>query len=236
MTKSSAGRVNGSTKKPQPTWHSKFQWHANRGGAAAFDISGDRNCASRAEPFPCVTFPMPRMKTKRIQVQSSVGPYSILCGAGALQQAARAIAELGRFSSAHFVSSPKVWRAVGHNVARGCAVIIKHAVIADAKLFAYLESNVEKVERRDHAALGYLMPRNIEIKARVVSRDERESGLREILNFGHTFGHALESITHYKRYQHRVATAWGMMAAALLGHEPALPGANDVSRLVSLVT
>ncbi len=274
------------------------------------------------------------MKTKRIQVQSSAGSYSILCGAGALRQAARAIAELGRFSSAHFVSSPKVWRATGKNVQRsfsvknpravhliddaesaknlrtvealcrtlirsgldrksllvavgggvigdvagfaaaaylrgialvhvpttvvaqvdssiggktgvnlpeghefrgGLAEIIKHAVIADAKMFAYLESNMERVERRDRAALAYLIPRNVEIKAQVVSRDERESGLREILNFGHTFAHALESITHYKRYQHGEAVAWGMMAAALLGHEAGITGANDVSRIVSLV-
>src|SRR5260370_5437271 len=102
-------------------------------------------------------------------------------------------------------------------------------------MFAYLESNMEKVERRDRPALAYLIPRNVEIKAQVVSRDERESGLREILNFGHTFAHALESITHYKRYQHGEAVAWGMMAAALLVHEAGITAANDVSRIVSLV-
>ncbi len=299
------------------------------------------------------------MKTKRIQVQSSVRPYSILCGASALRQAAREVAKLGHFSSTHLVSSPRVWRAVAENVARGfgmknpraalliddaesaksvrtvealcrtlmrsgadrkslliavgggvigdvagfvaasylrgialvhvpttvvaqvdssiggktgvnlpegknligafypprlvlsdpellrtlperefrggLAEIIKHAVIADAKMFAYLESNMEKVTRRDRSALSYLIPRNVQIKAQVVSRDERESGLREILNFGHTFGHALESITHYKRYRHGEAVAWGMMAAALLGHEAGITGANDVSRIVSLV-
>src|SRR5260370_9252502 len=71
---------------------------------------------------------MPRMKTKRIQVQSSAGPYSILCGAGDVQQAARAIAELGHFSSAHLVSSPKVWRTVGKNVERGFGVKNPRAV------------------------------------------------------------------------------------------------------------
>jgi 3-dehydroquinate synthase len=117
----------------------------------------------------------------------------------------------------------------------GLAEIIKHAVIADAEMFAYLEKNMEKVERRDRLALDYLIPRNVAIKARVVSRDERESGLREMLNFGHTFAHALESVTHYKRYQHGEAVAWGMMAAALLGHEIGVTRANDVSRIVSLV-
>jgi 3-dehydroquinate synthase len=68
-----------------------------------------------------------------------------------------------------------------------------------------------------------------------VARDERESGLREILNFGHTFAHALESVTRYKRYQHGEAVAWGMMAAALLGHEIGVTRANDVSRIISLV-
>jgi 3-dehydroquinate synthase len=299
------------------------------------------------------------MKTKRIQVRSSAGPYSVVCGAGALQQATREIAKLGRFSSTHIVSSAKVWRAVGKQVQRsfgvrdrraihliddaepaknlrtveglcrtltqsgadrnslliavgggvigdvagfvaaaylrgialvqvpttvvaqvdssiggktgvnlpegknlvgafypprlvlsdprllrtlpdrefrgGLAEIIKHAIIADARMFAYLESNIERVQRCDRAALGYLIPRNIEIKARVVSRDERESGLREILNFGHTFAHALESVTHYKRYQHGEAVAWGMMVAALLGHEAGITRADVASRIVALV-
>src|SRR5439155_12844383 len=61
----------------------------------------------------------------------------------------------------------------------------------------------EKVLRRDRSALGFLIPRNVQIKARVVSRDERESGLREILNYGHTFAHALESVTKYRRSEER---------------------------------
>ena len=117
----------------------------------------------------------------------------------------------------------------------GLAEIIKHAIIADAQMFAFLEKNIERVKRRDSAAWEYLLPRNIAIKARVVSRDERESGLREILNFGHTFAHALESATRYRRYQHGEAVAWGMMAAALLGHEAGITRANDVARIVSLV-
>jgi 3-dehydroquinate synthase len=68
-----------------------------------------------------------------------------------------------------------------------------------------------------------------------VSRDERESGLREILNYGHTFAHALESVTKYRRYQHGEAVAWGMIAAAFLGHELGLTRANDVSRIVALI-
>jgi 3-dehydroquinate synthase len=117
----------------------------------------------------------------------------------------------------------------------GLAEIIKHAVIADAEMFAYLEKNMDQLERRNRAALEYLIPCNVAIKARVVGRDERESGLREILNFGHTFAHALESVTRYKRYQHGEAVAWGMMAAALLGREIGVTRTNDVCRIVTLV-
>jgi 3-dehydroquinate synthase len=117
----------------------------------------------------------------------------------------------------------------------GLAEVIKHAIIADAPMFAMLETNLEKVLRRDRQALGHLIPRNVEIKARVVSRDECESGLREILNFGHTFAHALESVTQYRRYQHGEAVAWGMIAAAFLGHELGLTPAGDVSRIVALI-
>lgn len=117
----------------------------------------------------------------------------------------------------------------------GLAEVIKYGIIADPKLFAFLERNFEAVLHRDRAALEYLIPRSVQIKANVVSKDERESGLREILNFGHTFGHALESVTRYRSYQHGEAVAWGMMAAALLGHEAGVTPADDVSRIVSLV-
>ncbi|HEX4544282.1 MAG TPA: 3-dehydroquinate synthase [Candidatus Acidoferrum sp.] len=299
------------------------------------------------------------MKIKRISVKSSAGPYSVVAGAGAISRAAKEIAALGRFSSVHVVSSPKVWRAAGKTVQRGLrlsnrgaihlfndaesaknlqsvehiarslsragadrkslliaggggvvgdvagfaaasylrgvalvhipttlvaqvdssmggktgvnlpegknlvgafypprlvltdpellrtlphrefrgglAEVIKHAIIADAKMFAMLEKDLERVLRRDRNLLNFLITRNVQIKARVVSRDERESGLREILNFGHTFAHALESVTRYRRYQHGEAVAWGMIAAAFLGHEVGLTRADDVSRIVALI-
>jgi 3-dehydroquinate synthase len=299
------------------------------------------------------------MKIRRIAVKSSAGPYSVVCGAGAIERAPQEIAALGRFSSVHVISAPKVWRAVGKTVQRGLklsrnstihlfndaesaknlrsveqiarslcragadrrsllvavgggvvgdvagfvasaflrgvglvqvpttlvaqvdssiggktgvnlpegknlvgafyppwlvltdsellrtlpnrefrgglAEIIKHAIIADAKMFAALEKDMEKILRRDRHTLGSLIPRNVEIKARVVSRDERECGLREVLNFGHTFAHALESVTKYRRYQHGEAVAWGMIAASFLGHELGLTRADEVSRIVALI-
>jgi 3-dehydroquinate synthase len=116
----------------------------------------------------------------------------------------------------------------------GLAEVIKYGVIADARLFAFLEKNMDAILKRDAAALAHIIRRSIEIKAQVVSRDEKESGLRETLNFGHTFGHALESGTQYKRFQHGEAVAWGMMCAALLGHETIDTPPDAVSRIVAL--
>ena len=117
----------------------------------------------------------------------------------------------------------------------GLAEVIKYGVIADAALFAFLEKQMDAILRRDAGALEHVIRRSIAIKAQVVSKDEKESGLREILNFGHTFGHALESVTRYRRFQHGEAIAWGMMCAALLGHEVAGTPADVVSRIVALV-
>jgi len=117
----------------------------------------------------------------------------------------------------------------------GLAEVIKYGVIADSKLFRFLEENIARILKRDARALQHVIRRSIEIKATVVSRDEKESGLREILNFGHTFGHALESATHYRRFQHGEAVALGMMCAALLGHEVLQTPADQVSRMVALI-
>jgi len=134
------------------------------------------------------------------------------------------------------ITDPDLLRTLSDREFRGgLAEVIKHAIIADARMFALLENNLEKVLRRDRQFLDFLIPRNVQIKANIVGRDERESGLREILNFGHTFAHALETVTRYRRYQHGEAVAWGMMAAALLGHELGLTPAKDVSRIVALV-
>ncbi len=116
----------------------------------------------------------------------------------------------------------------------GLAEVIKYGIIADEKLFGFLEKELDGLLRRDAGALLHIIRRSIEIKADVVSKDERESRLREILNFGHTFGHALESVTNYKKYQHGEAVALGMMCAALLGHEAAGTPADDVARMISL--
>jgi len=144
---------------------------------------------------------------------------------------------VGAFFSPRLVyADPRLLRTLPDREFRGgLAEVIKYGIIADEKLFRFLEKNWEKILRRDHLSLAHIITRSIEIKARVVSQDERESGLREILNFGHTFGHALESVTKYRRYQHGEAVAWGIMAAAHLGHELKRTSPDTVSRIIALV-
>ncbi|HWP35805.1 MAG TPA: 3-dehydroquinate synthase [Thermodesulfobacteriota bacterium] len=95
----------------------------------------------------------------------------------------------------------------------GLAEVIKYGLIRDAALFAFLEREVERVLAREPAAVTYLVRRSSEIKAEVVAADEREGGLRAVLNFGHTLGHALEALTGYRKYLHGEAVAIGMVAA-----------------------
>lgn len=102
----------------------------------------------------------------------------------------------------------------------GLAEVIKHAVIADAEFFGWLEANVGALLDRDAAALAEAIGRSCEIKARVVAADEKEQGARALLNFGHTFGHAIEHALGYGEWLHGEAVAAGMvMATALSGLE-----------------
>jgi 3-dehydroquinate synthase len=117
----------------------------------------------------------------------------------------------------------------------GIFEIIKYGVIGDSKLFRFLESKLEKVLRRERPALAYVIERSVAQKARVVSEDERESGLREILNFGHTFAHALESVTRYRTYLHGEAVGWGMMAAARLAVEERMLAPGEEERIAKVI-
>jgi 3-dehydroquinate synthase len=117
----------------------------------------------------------------------------------------------------------------------GIYEIIKYGVIGDTKLFQFLERKLENVLRRERPALAFVIERSIAQKARVVSEDEHESGLREILNFGHTFAHALESVTRYKTYLHGEAVGWGMIAAARLAVEKGMLSPRDEERVASVI-
>jgi 3-dehydroquinate synthase len=117
----------------------------------------------------------------------------------------------------------------------GIYEIIKYGVIGDAKLFRFLEQKMDKLLRHDPATLDFVIERSVSQKARVVSLDERESGLREILNFGHTFAHALESVTRYRKYLHGEAVGWGMIAATRLAVAIGLLSARDSGRILHLI-
>ncbi|MEW6750960.1 MAG: 3-dehydroquinate synthase [Candidatus Latescibacterota bacterium] len=106
----------------------------------------------------------------------------------------------------------------------GLAEVIKHAVIRDAGLFAFLEDHLEVVLslELDAHQVDWLIARNVEIKAEVVAADEREQGLRALLNYGHTLGHAIEAAGAYQRFRHGEAVALGMVAAGHIAREQGL--------------
>jgi 3-dehydroquinate synthase len=113
----------------------------------------------------------------------------------------------------------------------GLAEVIKHGAIADAEFFAWLEENMESLLARDPDALAHAVRRSCEIKAAVVAEDERERGRRAMLNFGHTFGHAIEHCLGYGEWLHGEAVAAGMIMAAGISDV----SAADVARLRALV-
>lgn len=113
----------------------------------------------------------------------------------------------------------------------GLAEVIKYGAICDAGFFGWLENNMSDLRRRDADALAYAVRRCCECKADVVAEDEREAGRRAILNFGHTFGHAIEHCQGYGEWLHGEAVAAGMIMAAQLSNL----SADDVERLRSLV-
>jgi 3-dehydroquinate synthase len=113
----------------------------------------------------------------------------------------------------------------------GLAEVIKYGIIYDAGLFRRLERDLPKLLRRDERTLTAVIARCCEIKADVVRQDETESGLRAILNFGHTIGHTLEAISHYGKYLHGEAIAIGQVAAAKLSAQVLGLPAEEVERI-----
>jgi 3-dehydroquinate synthase len=116
----------------------------------------------------------------------------------------------------------------------GLAEVIKYGVIYDEVLFAQLERNLPKLLERDTATLRNIIARCCEIKAEVVGQDETEGGLRAILNFGHTIGHAIENISGYGKYLHGEAISIGQVAAAKLSQKILGLPSGDVERIEML--
>lgn len=117
----------------------------------------------------------------------------------------------------------------------GLYEVVKYGIIADAKLLEFVEKHLDALLRRNAAALDWIIPRCIAIKARVVNADEREGGLRKILNYGHTLGHALEAATQYKRFLHGEAVGLGMIGAAALAVQSGHLNPRDCSRIMRLI-
>ncbi len=117
----------------------------------------------------------------------------------------------------------------------GLAEVVKYGVIADAELFAFLENNTKEILSLNSDCLEYIIETSCAIKARVVEKDERESRHRMILNFGHTFGHSIETLTNYTEYLHGEALSIGMVQAALLSVEIGLCNEDIPIRITNLL-
>jgi 3-dehydroquinate synthase len=116
----------------------------------------------------------------------------------------------------------------------GLAEVIKYGIIYDAKLFAQLERDLPNLLKREPKTLSQIIARCCEIKAEVVGKDETETGLRAILNFGHTIGHAIENSSGYGKFLHGEAISIGQVAAAKLSQKILGLSANDVERIANL--
>ena len=195
------------------------------GGGVVGDITGFA-AASYMRGVPFVQLPT----TLLAQVDSSVGGKTAINHplgknmVGAFYQPQRVICDLDLLKTLPL-------RELG----AGLAEIIKYGPIADLAFLDWIEVNLDALLAREPAALAYAVRRSCEIKAAVVSQDEREGGLRVILNFGHTFGHAIESGLGYGQWLHGEAVGCGMVMAARLSQALGLVDEAFVERLRMLI-
>lgn len=118
------------------------------------------------------------------------------------------------------VIDPDALRSLpGRELRAGLYEAVKYGVIRDPELFSLIEGNLDRINSLDPELLARVIARSCEIKAEVVRADERESGLRRILNFGHTVGHALEAVTVYRRLKHGEAVGYGMKCASTIAEK-----------------
>jgi len=122
-----------------------------------------------------------------------------------------------------------------HELRSGLAEVVKYGAIADADFFAWLEAHAADLLARDPAALAHAIATSCRQKAAIVARDETELGERALLNFGHTFGHALEAVSGYGNLLHGEGVAIGMSLAARLSARLGRAGAADAERLAALL-
>ena len=195
------------------------------GGGVVGDVTGfAAACYMRGVPFVQVP------TTLLAQVDSSVGGKTAINHPlgknmiGAFYQPLRVIADLDTLDT-----------LPAREVSAGLAEVIKYGPIADEAFLDWIETNLDALLARDKAALAHAVRRSCEIKAWVVGQDERESGLRAILNFGHTFGHAIEAGLGYGAWLHGEAVGCGMVMAADLSARLGLIDAAYADRLARLI-
>jgi 3-dehydroquinate synthase len=206
-----SGETSKSIAELSRLWHEMLDHRADRGtivfaigGGVAGDLAGFA-AASFARGLRLVQVPT----TLLSQVDSSVGGKTGI-------NLPRAKNIVGAFwqPSLVLIDVETLATLPTREYVSGMAEVVKYGVIMDAPFFDWIESRVDAILERDNRTLQYLIARSCELKAQVVSQDEREtSGLRAILNFGHTFGHAIEAGTAYGAFLHGEAVATGMMLA-----------------------
>jgi 3-dehydroquinate synthase len=195
------------------------------GGGVVGDMTGFA-AASYMRGVPFVQVPT----TLLAQVDSSVGGKTAINHPlgknmiGAFYQPLKVICDLGTLAT-----------LPDRELSAGLAEVIKYGPINDMEFFAWLEANMDALVTRAPSALAHVVRRSCEIKAWVVGQDERESGVRAILNFGHTFGHAIEAGLGYGEWLHGEAVACGMVMAAQLSHRLGLVDALFLARLTELI-
>jgi 3-dehydroquinate synthase len=195
------------------------------GGGVVGDMAGFA-AASYMRGVPFVQVPT----TLLAQVDSSVGGKTAINHPlgknmiGAFYQPARVLCDLDTLAT-----------LPAREFAAGLAEVIKYGPIFDTTFLDWIEANVDALVRREPAALADAVRRSCEIKAEVVGQDERESGLRAILNFGHTFGHAIEAGLGYGEWLHGEAVGCGMVMALQLSRRLGLVDAAFVQRVTELI-
>ena len=195
------------------------------GGGVVGDMTGfAAACYMRGVPFVQVP------TTLLAQVDSSVGGKTAINHPlgknmiGAFYQPVRVVCDLDTLNT-----------LPDRELSAGLAEVIKYGPIADLAFLDWIEANLDALRARDPAALAHAVRRSCEIKADVVGQDEKEAGLRAILNFGHTFGHAIEAGMGYGAWLHGEAVGCGMVIAAHLSQRLGLLSAAAVVRLTALV-
>jgi len=192
------------------------------GGGIVCDVTGFA-AATYMRGVPCGYV----ATTLLAQVDASVGGKTGVNVAGYKNMA-------GVFRQPRFViCDPMVLKTLpASEISNGMAEIVKHAAIQDARMFAFLEDRAQDARRLNPAVIERLVTDSVVIKARIVNQDEKESGLRRKLNFGHTFGHAIEKISGLP---HGAAVSIGMAAAAFIAREKGRLSQKESARLIRLL-